>query len=122
LPGFDTLLDGYRRFRKQDWARQRARWAELAEGQKRSHWMWFIFPQIAGLGSSEVAKLYAIASLDEAAAYLAHEILGPRLRTCTGLVLSTKGRSVQRIFGPVDSQKFHSSMTLFAQVSPESCS
>jgi uncharacterized protein (DUF1810 family) len=92
---------------------------ELRQGQKRGHWMWFIFPQIRGLGSSPTADYYAIASRSEAAAYLKHPILGPRLIECTRLVLAVKGRAnrtSQQIFGEIDDLKFRSSMTLFAQV------
>jgi uncharacterized protein (DUF1810 family) len=88
--------------------------AELRQGAKRSHWMWFIFPQIRGLGSSPTAVHFAIASRDEAAAYLKHPLLGPRLVECTRLVLGVKGRSSEQIFGEIDSMKFRSSMTLFA--------
>jgi uncharacterized protein (DUF1810 family) len=91
--------------------------AELSAGRKRSHWMWFIFPQIRGLGSSAMAQRYAIASLSEAAAYLDHPVLGPRLRACTGLVNAVDGRSVHDIFGSPDDMKFHSSMTLFLRAS-----
>lgn len=87
--------------------------AELQAGEKRSHWMWFIFPQIAGLGSSPMARHYAIGSLDEARAYLAHPLLGPRLRTCTAAVNAVAGRSAHAIFGAPDDVKFRSSMTLF---------
>ena len=89
--------------------------AELREGLKRSHWMWFIFPQIQGLGSSSMATLYAISSRAEAAAYLAHPLLGPRLRECTRLVNEVAGRSIEEIFGYPDDLKFRSSMTLFSQ-------
>jgi uncharacterized protein (DUF1810 family) len=88
---------------------------ELREGEKRSHWMWFIFPQIRGLGRSPMAEKFAIGSLEEARAYLAHEILGARLRECTGLVNAVEGRSAGEIFGFPDDLKFHSSMTLFAR-------
>jgi uncharacterized protein (DUF1810 family) len=91
---------------------------ELAQGRKRSHWMWFIFPQIAGLGFSAMAQRYAIASLDEARAYLNHPVLGPRLEDCTRLVLAVGGRSATEIFGSPDDMKFHSSMTLFAAAAP----
>jgi uncharacterized protein (DUF1810 family) len=91
---------------------------ELAEGQKRSHWMWFVFPQLAGLGSSPMAQRYAIRSLAEAEAYLAHPVLGPRLVECTGLVNRVEGRSARAIFGSPDDMKFHSSMTLFARARP----
>jgi uncharacterized protein (DUF1810 family) len=93
--------------------------AELREGRKRSHWMWFVFPQIAGLGFSPMAQRYAIASRAEAAAYLAHPILGPRLHECTRLVLAVEGRNLHDIFGSPDAMKFHSSMTLFAAASPD---
>ncbi|MDR6161367.1 DUF1810 domain-containing protein [Pseudomonas fluorescens] len=92
---------------------------ELEEGRKRSHWMWFVFPQFAGLGGSEMARRFAIGSADEAQAYLAHELLGARLRTCTQLVLNVPQRSIAEIFGHPDDLKFHSSMTLFAQFSAE---
>lgn len=89
---------------------------ELQIGRKRSHWMWFIFPQIKGLGRSEMAKHYAISSKDEAAAYLDHPVLGPRLEQCAQLVLAIRGKSLNEIFGDPDDMKFHSSMTLFASV------
>ncbi len=90
-------------------------WAELRAGRKRSHWMWFIFPQIAGLGRSATAQHFAISSLAEAKEYLAHPLLGARLRECSGIVAALQGRSVEQIFGYPDDLKFHSSMTLFAQ-------
>jgi uncharacterized protein (DUF1810 family) len=90
--------------------------AELQTGQKRSHWMWFIFPQIKGLGSSPTAQRFAISSLDEGAAYLEHQVLGRRLEACTALVLAVEGKSVHDIFGSPDDLKFHSSITLFAEV------
>ncbi len=89
--------------------------AELAAGQKRTHWMWFIFPQIKGLGASAMAQRFAIAGLEEARAYLNHPLLGPRLRECTALVNAVQGRGIDDIFGYPDDLKFHSSMTLFAQ-------
>ncbi len=92
---------------------------ELENGQKESHWMWFIFPQIAGLGRSSTSVRYAISSLDAAKAYLAHPVLGPRLRECAKLVLDVEGRTARDIFGPVDEMKFRSSMTLFMQAAPE---
>ena len=92
--------------------------AELRAGRKRGHWMWFVFPQIAGLGRSETAQKFAIASLDEARAYLAHEILGTRLRECTALVVALQGRTIGEIFGYPDDLKFHSSITLFARAAP----
>lgn len=93
--------------------------AELRAGRKRSHWMWFIFPQIAGLGQSEMARRYAIASEDEAAAYLAHPLLGERLRTCAAAVAAHEDLSADAIFDYPDNLKFHSSMTLFADVAPD---
>ena len=89
---------------------------ELRQGLKRGHWMWFIFPQIAGLGSSSMAARYAIASREEASAYLDHAVLGARLRECTQLVNLVAGRTARQIFGDIDAMKFRSSMTLFAQV------
>ncbi len=89
--------------------------SELAAGEKRTHWMWFIFPQIAGLGSSPTAQRYAVTGLAEAKAYLAHPLLGPRLRECTTLVNAAHGRSLASIFGYPDDLKFHSSITLFAE-------
>ncbi|WP_353741272.1 DUF1810 domain-containing protein [Pseudomonas fluorescens] len=89
---------------------------ELSNGHKRSHWMWFIFPQFAGLGDSEMSRRFAIRSREEALAYLEHPLLGARLRTCTQEVLNIRERSVAGIFGHPDDLKFHSSMTLFAQV------
>jgi uncharacterized protein (DUF1810 family) len=93
--------------------------AELRAGRKRTHWMWFIFPQIAGLGHSEMARRYAIRSGDEAAAYLAHPVLGPRLRESASAVAMHEDLSVDDIFGAPDNMKFHSSMTLFADVAPD---
>ncbi|MGF6554635.1 uncharacterized protein (DUF1810 family) [Pseudomonas sp. S30_BP2TU TE3576] len=89
---------------------------ELSNGHKRSHWMWFIFPQFAGLGGSEMSRRFAIRSREEALAYLEHPLLGARLRACTQEVLNIRERSVAGIFGHPDDLKFHSSMTLFAQV------
>jgi uncharacterized protein (DUF1810 family) len=87
---------------------------ELRAGTKRSHWMWFIFPQLAGLSHSSIGKAYAIAGLAEAKAYLAHELLGPRLAECTGAMLSWAGkREAEQILGHIDAMKFASSMTLF---------
>jgi uncharacterized protein (DUF1810 family) len=91
--------------------------AELHAGRKTSHWIWFIFPQIKGLGRSALAEKFAIASLQEAQAYLAHPILGPRLRNCVRLVNSVEGRSINEILGPPDDVKFRSSLTLFARAS-----
>ena len=95
VPTYNTVLD------------------ELRAGRKSSHWIWFIFPQIAGLGHSSMAQQFAISSLDEAAAYLQHPVLGPRLRACMQLVLDVKGRSAAEIFGYPDNLKFRSCMTLF---------
>jgi uncharacterized protein (DUF1810 family) len=89
---------------------------ELRTGQKRTHWMWFMFPQIEGLGHSAIAQKFAIASRDEAAVYLRHPLLGGRLEECTALVNAIAGKSVHEIFGHPDDMKFGSSMTLFAQV------
>ncbi|MCW6512108.1 DUF1810 domain-containing protein [Lichenifustis flavocetrariae] len=93
---------------------------ELQAGRKTSHWMWFVFPQIAGLGHSPMAQRYAIGSLAEAKAFLQHPLLGPRLETCTGLVNHIVGRSARSIFGTPDDLKFRSSMTLFAEVADKS--
>jgi uncharacterized protein (DUF1810 family) len=93
--------------------------AELRAGRKRSHWMWFVFPQIAGLGSSPMAERYAISGRAEAAAYLQHELLGPRLKQSTELVNQVSGRTVEEIFGYPDNLKFRSSVTLFSSVAPE---
>jgi uncharacterized protein (DUF1810 family) len=93
--------------------------SELRTGAKRTHWMWFIFPQLAGLGHSAMAQRYAIASRDEAKAYAAHPVLGARLRDCTGPVLAVEGKNVRDIFGTPDDLKFHSCMTLFAHAAPE---
>jgi uncharacterized protein (DUF1810 family) len=88
--------------------------SELRAGRKTSHWMWFVFPQVAGLGSSPMAQQYAISSLDEARAYLAHPVLGARLLECTQLVVAMEGRAIRDILGYPDDLKFRSSMTLFA--------
>ena len=93
--------------------------SELRNGFKSGHWMWYIFPQIKGLGYSQMSTKYAISSKKEAEAYLQHPILGPRLRECTRLVLSIEGRSSEEIFGWIDALKFRSSITLFAQASEE---
>jgi uncharacterized protein (DUF1810 family) len=89
---------------------------ELRDGRKRTHWMWFVFPQLAGLGTSAMAAHYAIRDLDEARAYLAHPVLGERLLACTRAVLAVHGRSARDIFGMPDTLKFRSSMTLFERV------
>jgi uncharacterized protein (DUF1810 family) len=90
--------------------------AELRAARKRSHWMWFVFPQIKGLGSSPTAVRFAISSMEEAQAYLEHPVLGARLRECVGIVLGVSGRSVEEIFGHPDDLKFHSCLTLFVRV------
>ena len=87
---------------------------ELQQGRKLTHWMWFIFPQIGGLSSSAMSKRFAISSLEEAAGYLDHPVIGPRLVQCTELVTKTSGRTLKQILGPTDNLKFRSSMTLFA--------
>ena len=92
---------------------------ELREGQNVSHWMWFIFPQIAGLGLSPTSRTYAISSLDEAKAYLSHPVLGPRLVECAGIVARLTGRTAEEIFGVIDAQKLRSSMTLFCRAAPD---
>ncbi len=94
--------------------------SELRSGRKRSHWMWFVFPQIAGLGRSPTAKKYAISGREEADAYLNHPLLGERLRECTELVLAVEGRTINEIFGSPDNLKFRSCMTLFANVAADS--
>lgn len=92
--------------------------AELRAGRKRTHWMWFIFPQIAGLGRSSMARQYALGSEAEARAYLAHPLLGSRLRECAALVANVEGRSAHEIFGDPDDMKLHSSLTLFTHSAP----
>lgn len=92
---------------------------ELLGGRKRTHWMWFVFPQIAGLGRSPTARRFAITSLAEARAYLAHPVLGERLRQCSAIVAESKGGSAEEIFGELDAQKLRSSMTLFRRADPE---
>jgi uncharacterized protein (DUF1810 family) len=93
--------------------------AELRSGTKRGHWMWYIFPQIEGLGRSEMSRRFAISSHNEAEAYLAHPVLGPRLRECTQLVMNGQQNSIEKLFGSPDNLKFHSCMTLFASVDPD---
>jgi len=93
--------------------------SELRSGQKRGHWMWFIFPQIRGLGHSATSKLYALSGLDEAAAFLNDPILGPRLRECTALANAVPSASATEVFGSPDDLKFRSSMTLFAHATSE---
>ena len=92
---------------------------ELRDGAKRSHWMWFVFPQLAGLGRSETARFYAIADLAEARAYLAHPVLGPRLVECARTLTGLGTQDAVAVFGSIDAQKLHSSMTLFARAAPD---
>ncbi len=93
--------------------------AEIRAGAKRSHWMWFIFPQVAGLGFSPMAQAYAISGLPEARAYLAHPVLGPRLIACAQAAVAVEGRGAREVFGSPDDMKFRSCMTLFAHASSE---
>jgi len=92
--------------------------AELRRGRKASHWMWFVFPQIAGLGYSATSRMFAISSLDEARAYLAHPVLGPRLVECATIVAQTQDRTAEQIFGGIDAQKLRSCATLFLRADP----
>jgi uncharacterized protein (DUF1810 family) len=92
---------------------------ELRAGRKESHWMWYVFPQLQGLGHSPMAQRFALSSLEEANAFLDHALLGPRLRHCTRLVTGVVGRSIEDIFGYPDNLKFHSSMTLFAHAADD---
>lgn len=92
--------------------------AELTRGLKTSHWMWFIFPQVTGLGSSEMSRRYAIGSMDEAQAYLAHPLLGPRYRECVAVLQDLVGTTAKSVFGSVDEAKLRSSLTLFAEAAP----
>jgi uncharacterized protein (DUF1810 family) len=93
--------------------------AELSAGKKNGHWMWFIFPQLEGLGHSQTATRFAISSRQEAAAYLQHRVLGPRLRKCSRLVILLEGLSISEIFAHPDDKKFRSSMTLFANIASD---
>jgi uncharacterized protein (DUF1810 family) len=93
--------------------------SELRGGSKRSHWMWFIFPQVAGLGMSPTSRKYAIASLAEARSYVQHPVLGARLLECSRAVLAVDGRSAEQIFGSIDARKLHSSSTLFLRAAPD---
>ena len=92
---------------------------ELRRGRKATHWMWFVFPQVAGLGRSEMSRRYAISSLEEAREYLSDPVLGARLRECAGIVAASEAPSAVSVFGPVDAQKLRSSMTLFMRAAPE---
>jgi uncharacterized protein (DUF1810 family) len=91
---------------------------ELRSGHKTSHWMWFVFPQIAGLGHSQMSTTFAISSLEEAKAYVRHAVLGPRLIECARVVAAAQARTAEQIFGGIDAQKLHSSMTLFLRAAP----
>jgi uncharacterized protein (DUF1810 family) len=115
-PGRTVAVDGFdlQRFVEAQDLVYPAVLAELGSGRKTSHWMWFVFPQVRGLGMSSTSVHYAISGRDEAIAYLAHPVLGPRLLECTGLVNAVEGRSLREIFGSPDDMKFRSSMTLFA--------
>ena len=92
---------------------------ELKDGEKRSHWMWFVLPQLTGLGSSPMAQHYAISGIEEARAYLAHPVLGQRLADCARALVELEEKDPERVFGPVDALKLHSSMTLFAAAAPD---
>ena len=93
--------------------------AELRAGRKRTHWMWFIFPQLAGLGRSAIARFYGIGSIDEARAYLGHPLLGPRIELCTRIVLASESSSLHVMFGSPDDMKFRSCMTLFSRATDD---
>jgi uncharacterized protein (DUF1810 family) len=110
-------LDRFVTAQDEGWTYARAL-AELRAGRKGSHWMWFVFPQEAGLGQSAMSRRYAIGSMEEARAYLAHPVLGPRLRECAAALLAVEGRSAVEILGEVDALKLRSSMTLFAAADP----
>lgn len=116
MAGFD--LERFVRAQDQGGTYQRAA-AELRAGRKTGHWMWFIFPQIAGLGFSEMSRRYAISGLPEARAYLGHPVLGPRLTECARIVAGTEGGTAEDIFGGIDAVKLRSSMTLFAAAAPD---
>ncbi len=92
---------------------------ELRRGHKTSHWMWFVFPQVAGLGLSAMSQRYAISSLDEAVAFVRHPVLGPRIVECARIVAELEDRTAEQVFGAVDARKLHSSMTLFARAAPD---
>lgn len=114
--GAKEQSDDLNRFLEAQESVYRTALAELRGGAKRSHWMWFIFPQVAGLGSSAMAQKYAIQSRREAKAYLAHPVLGPRLRECADALLAVEGRTATEIMGQPDDTKLRSSMTLFAEI------
>jgi len=92
---------------------------ELRAGRKTGHWMWFVFPQLRGLGTSEASRFYGLSGLDEAKAYLAHPLLGARLRECVGAMMAIEGLAAEESLGPVDATKFRSCLTLFARAAPE---
>jgi len=115
---FDLTHNGLERFVEAQDRVYRSVSEELAAGEKTSHWMWFIFPQLKALGRSPIAKHFGIESRDEALAYWKHPVLGPRLKACTKLVLVVGDKSIHDVFGSPDDLKFRSCMTLFAQVAP----
>jgi uncharacterized protein (DUF1810 family) len=116
----DDPFDLSRFVEAQDSARTyRGALSELRAGSKHGHWMWFIFPQIAGLGQSPTSRKYAISSIDEARAYLHHPALGARLLDCAGAVVAVEGRGAEQIFGGIDARKLHSSSTLFLRAAPD---
>lgn len=108
-------LDRFVEAQAKDYARALA---ELRAGRKRTHWMWYVLPQLRGLGSSSMARLYGIGSAQEAAAYLAHPVLGPRLRECVAAMNALDGRSAVEVLGEIDAAKFRSCLTLFGSVDP----
>ncbi len=116
---FDLTHNGLERFVEAQDPVYRSVSEELAAGEKTSHWMWFIFPQLKALGRSPIAQHFGIESRDEALAYWKHPVLGPRLKDCTKLVLAAGNKSIHAIFGSPDDLKFRSCMTLFAQVAPD---
>jgi len=118
MTGGDDPYDLHRFVEAQEGVIETAK-RELRSGRKQSHWMWYVFPQFAGLGRSEMSKRYAISSRGEAHAYLHHSVLGPRLRECTEIVNGIDGRSATQIFGSPDDRKFRSSMTLFDAVADD---
>ncbi len=118
MPAFEDLYDLERFVQAQEPVFAQVV-SELRSGRKATHWMWFIFPQVAGLGFSAMAQRYAISSLDEAQAYLAHPVLGTRLRQCVSILLELKDRSAHEIFGSPDDMKLHSSLTLFDRAAPD---
>jgi uncharacterized protein (DUF1810 family) len=109
-------LDRFVEAQEKDYARALA---ELRAGRKRTHWMWYVLPQLRGLGSSSMARLYGIGSAQEAAAYLAHPVLGPRLRECVAAMNALDGKSAVEVLGEIDAAKFRSCLTLFGSVDPE---